>query len=207
MTKLPHNHSRENLLKRFAFHRLKETKINRGYTMSQALTTKDEGRKIKKREAKGRMKNLLMFLPNMFTMLGRLIKDSRVPLAEKTLFAAAIVYVIMPLDFIPDVIPFIGQVDDVYLVALVLLRLINRTEESVVRQHWKGGGDIVSLVNAAARLAPVLLPKKVSRVLSSKVELAPNINSITNVTKNRKPVLVERASGDKDERVKIASPS
>jgi uncharacterized membrane protein YkvA (DUF1232 family) len=85
--------------------------------MSQEQLTKHEGQKIKKREAKGRMKNLLMFLPNMFTLLGRLIRDSRVPIAEKTLFAAAIIYVIMPLDFIPDVIPFIGQVDDVYLVA------------------------------------------------------------------------------------------
>ena len=169
--------------------------------------TKNEGRKLKKREAKGRMKNVLMFLPNMFTLLGRLIKDSRVPVAEKTLFAAAIVYVIMPLDFIPDVIPFIGQVDDVYLVALTLVRLINRTDESVIRQHWKGGGDIVSLANSAASLAPMLLPKRVSRVLSSKVELAPNINSITDVTKNRKPVLVETASGDENERVKIASPS
>lgn len=169
--------------------------------------TKDEGQKIKKREAKGRMKNLLMFLPNMFTLLGRLIKDSRVPTGEKALFAAAIVYVIMPLDFIPDMIPFVGQVDDVYLVALTLLRLINRTDESVIREHWKGGGDIVSLANSAASLAPMLLPKRVSRVLSSKVELTPSFNSIADITKNRKPVLVETPQGDENERVKIASPS
>ena len=175
--------------------------------MSQAKVTKDEGQKIKKREAKGRMKNVLMFLPNMFTLLGRLIRDSRVPIAEKTLFAAAIVYVIMPLDFIPDVIPFIGQVDDVYLVALTLLRLINRTDESIVREHWKGDGDIVSLANSAASLAPMLLPKRVSRVLSSKVEMMSNVNSIADIAKNRKPILVESTSGDANERVKIASPS
>ena len=168
---------------------------------------RNEEQKLKKRQAKGKMKSLLMFLPNMFTLLGRLIKDSRVPVAEKTLFAAAIVYVIMPLDFIPDVIPFIGQVDDVYLVALTLVRLINRTDESVIREHWKGGGDIVSLVNAAANLAPMLLPKRVSRVLSSKVELTPNSNLIADIAKNRKPVLVESASGDENDRVKIASPS
>jgi hypothetical protein len=113
----------------------------------------------------------------------------------------------MPLDFIPDVIPFIGQVDDVYLVALTLLRLINRTDESVIREHWKGSGDIVSLANSAASLAPLLLPKRVSRVLSSKVELTPNINLITDIAKNKKPVLVETLSGDKNERVKIASQS
>lgn len=175
--------------------------------MSEKLTTTADGkRKIKKREAKGGMKNLLMFLPNMFTLLGRLIKDGRVPLAEKTLFAAAVVYVIMPLDFIPDVIPFVGQVDDIYLVALTLLRLINRTDENVIREHWKGDGDIVSLANSAASLAPVLLPKRVSRVLSSKVEVAPNIGSLTDITKNKKPVLVETGAESND-KVRIPSPS
>lgn len=175
--------------------------------MSGTEMTKNDGRKIKKREARGRMKNLLMFLPNMFTLLGRLIKDSRVPLAEKTLFGAAIVYVIMPLDFIPDVIPFVGQVDDIYLVALTLLRLLNKTDESIVREHWKGGGDIVALANSAASLAPMLLPRRVSRILSSKVEVTPNIGSLTDITKNRKPVLVEANDDDANERVKIASPS
>jgi uncharacterized membrane protein YkvA (DUF1232 family) len=171
----------------------------------------DEPGKVKrikpKAQAKSRMKNLLMFLPNMFTLLGRLIKDNRVPIAEKTLFAAAIIYVIMPLDFIPDVIPFIGQVDDAYLVALTLLRLINRTDASVIREHWKGGGDIVSLANSVASLAPMLLPKRVSRVLSSKVEVAPNLSSLTDITENKKPVLIEIDQGVENETVKIASPS
>jgi len=140
---------------------------------------------------KSRMSNFLMFLPNMFTLLGRLLKDSRVPLAEKALFAGAIVYVIMPLDFIPDVFPFIGQVDDLYLVALTLLRLLNRTDESIIRQHWSGGGDIVSLANSIASLAPVILPKRVTRVLSSKVELAPTSEIVKAVSK-RQPIMVEK---------------
>lgn len=164
--------------------------------MSETRMTKSKQSKIKRKESKGRMKSLLMFLPNMFTLLGRLIKDSRVSLADKTLFAAAIVYVIMPLDFIPDVIPFAGQVDDVYFVALSLLRLINRTDESVVREHWTGGGDIVSLANSVANIAPMLLPKRVSRILSSKIEMTSNISSLTDITKNKKPVLVETPEAD-----------
>jgi hypothetical protein len=89
---------------------------------------------------------------------------------------------------------------------LTLLRLINKTDESVIREHWKGGGDIVSLVNSAASLAPILLPKKVSRVLSSKVEVTPNIHSLTDITKTKKPFLVE-SHDESDEKVKIASPS
>ena len=148
-------------------------------------------KRVEKKEARGRMRNFLMFLPNMVKLLGGLLKDARVPTAEKALFVAAIVYVISPLDFIPDVFPFIGQVDDLYVVALVLLRLLNRTPETVVREHWTGGGDIVTLADSIARLAPMILPKRVARVLSAKVDLAPAGKALSNITKRDSAVVVE----------------
>lgn len=144
-----------------------------------------------KKEAKGRMRNFLMFLPNMVMLLGRLLKDGRVPTAEKALFLAAIVYVISPLDLIPDLFPFIGQVDDIYVVALTLLRLINRSDATVVRRHWSGGGDIVSLADSIAGIAPILLPKRVSRVLSSRVEMGSAAGVLKNVKKNHERLVVE----------------
>ena len=131
--------------------------------------------KLKNRERtelRSRMSGFLMFLPNLVMLLGRLLKDARVPNAEKALFLAAIVYVISPLDFIPDVFPFIGQVDDIYVVALTLLRLLNRTDANVIRENWSGGGDIVGLADSIAGIAPKILPKRVTRVLTSRVELA-----------------------------------
>lgn len=120
------------------------------------------------------MKNLLMFLPNMVALCGRLMMDSRVPAIDKALFAGAILYAISPLDFIPDVIPFVGQIDDAYLVALTLLRLINHTNTDVVREHWRGGGDVAQLAESVTSVASVILPKGVRRVLSSRVENAPS---------------------------------
>jgi uncharacterized membrane protein YkvA (DUF1232 family) len=167
--------------------------------MAKAETAKQtKPTRREKSQIKSRMGNFLMFLPNMFTLLGRLLKDSRVPLAEKALFAAAVVYVIMPLDFIPDVFPFIGQVDDIYLVALTLLRLLNRTDERIVRENWSGGGDIVSLANSVAGLAPMLLPKRVTRVLSSKVELAPTSEIVKAVSKRQKVLVEKPVFDDKD---------
>src|SRR5215467_11422562 len=115
------------------------------------------GKKLKKtgdKTLKSRMKNLLMFLPNMVVLSAKLMVDSRVPVTERALFAAAVIYVVIPFDFIPDMVPFIGQVDDLFLVALTLLRLIDRTDDMVVREHWRGGGDIVQLAQSAAKLAP-----------------------------------------------------
>lgn len=150
-----------------------------------------------RKEAKGRMRNFLMFLPNMVMLLGRMLMDARVPTTEKALFLAAIVYVISPLDLIPDLFPFIGQVDDIYVVALTLLRLINRSDAAVVREHWTGGGDIVSLADSVAGLAPMLLPKRVARVLSSRVEMGSAMSVLKNIKKRNEPLLVEFPQSEK----------
>ncbi len=155
-------------------------------------------------ELKGRLKSFLMFLPNMVTLLARLLKDGRVPTAEKALFLAAIVYVISPLDFIPDVFPFIGQVDDIYVVALTLLRLINRSDETVVRQLWPGGGDIVALADSIANIAPKFLPRRISRVITSRVELAPAGEIIRGIGTKEQSVVRELIS---DEDLKLDSRS
>jgi uncharacterized membrane protein YkvA (DUF1232 family) len=140
-------------------------------------------------EVKRRMKNLLMFLPNLVALCWRLLTDGRVSKIEKALVAGAIVYVISPLDFIPDFLPFVGQVDDVYLVALTLMRLLQSAPADVLRQHWRGGGDIVPLLDSIARVAPMILPKRVSHVLSAKVEPAGNAGKIVDNFSKRKPLL------------------
>jgi len=117
-------------------------------------------------EMKSRMKNLLMFVPNMILLCGRLLTDPRVPRTEKVLVA------VIPFDLIPDMIPFVGQLDDAYLIALTLLRLVDRTDPKVLREHWNGGGDIVQLVESMAMLTAKLLPKRIRRVLTSRVEVA-----------------------------------
>jgi uncharacterized membrane protein YkvA (DUF1232 family) len=136
------------------------------------------------------MSNLLLVIPNLLLLCARLMVDPRVPAKERLLVAGAIVYAFLPLDFIPDMIPFVGQVDDLYLIGLTLLRLMSVTDPRVVREHWRGGGDVVELIGSATLVAGKLLPKKIRRVLTSRVE-APNTpvgKSDTMLT----PLLVER---------------
>src|SRR5256885_132901 len=125
---------------------------------------------MRKSKLKSRMKNLLMFLPNMVILCLKLMVDKRVPRTERALFAAAVIYAIIQFDFIPDMIPFVGQIDDLFLISLTLLRLIDHTDDLVVREHWRGGGDIVQLAESAATIAPLLMPKRVARVLLAKVK-------------------------------------
>ena len=156
-------------------------------------------KRSEKRAIRGRMGNFLMFLPNLARLLGRLLKDTRVPTAEKALFVGAIVYFVMPVDLIPDIFPFIGQVDDIYVIALTLLRLVNRSDERIIREHWSGGGDIVSLADSIASIAPMFLPKRVSRILSSKVELAPAGEVMRSITDRSVPLVREIPIPDEDD--------
>jgi len=136
------------------------------------------------------MTNLLLVIPNLLLLSARLMVDPRVPAKERLLVAGAIVYAFMPLDFIPDMIPFVGQVDDAYLIALTLLRLMSVTEPNVVREHWRGGGDVVELIGSTALLAGRLLPRKIRRVLTSRVE-SPKVSSEQGKTL-AVPLLIER---------------
>lgn len=162
---------------------------------------KSSVKKISQTTLKSRMKNLLMFFPNMVVLSAKLMVDSRVPRTERALFAGAVIYAIIPFDFIPDMIPFIGQVDDLFLVALTLLRLIDRTDDMVVREHWRGGGDIVQLAESAATIAPLLMPKRVARVLLSKVKpTSEGTGLLANAAKGE-PVLVETPEREQPDRL------
>jgi uncharacterized membrane protein YkvA (DUF1232 family) len=138
-------------------------------------------------QARSRMKNLLLFIPNMVLLCLRLMTDSRVPTTEKALVAGAVIYAIIPLDFIPDMIPFVGQIDDAYLIAVTLLRLVERTDARVLREHWKGGGDVVQLIEAMAQMAGKLLPRRIRRVLTSRVDVAPEKEGVKGLPR---PLLV-----------------
>ena len=142
-------------------------------------------------EIKSRMKNLLMFLPNMIVLCARLLVDPRVPRTERALLGAAIIYAIVPFDFMPGMVPFVGEIGDAYLIALTLLRLIDKTDDHVVREHWRGGGDVVQLAESIVTIAPLLLPRRVSRVLLAKVEPTAEGSGLVATAASFEPLLVE----------------
>jgi uncharacterized membrane protein YkvA (DUF1232 family) len=123
-----------------------------------------------KRQMKSVMRGLLLFIPNLVKLLVKLLRDPRVSQADKAILAGIIMYVIVPLDVIPDFIPFIGQVDDAYLLAISILRLLNRAERDVVMDHWKGEQDIKTLVDNISVVAEYFLPKRLKNVLRGRIE-------------------------------------
>jgi len=69
--------------------------------------------------------------------------------------------------------------------------LIDRTDDRIVREHWRGGGDVVQLINSIVMIAPMMIPRSISRVLIAKVKpTAEGSGLLVNASKFE-PLMVE----------------
>ncbi len=90
-------------------------------------------------------------LINSFRLAWRLIRDNRVPWIIKLVPLIVLIYIISPLDFIPDFIVGIGQLDDLTILILGVQVFILLSPRSIVQQHRdeingvsRGGGSSAS---------------------------------------------------------------
>jgi uncharacterized membrane protein YkvA (DUF1232 family) len=106
-------------------------------------------------------------LPSYLRLLIGLISDSRVSKLDRFFVIAAVAYIISPIDFIPDIIPFFGEVDDVFILMIALQRLVNNAGRPVLLSHWRGDPDDVHNLNFARILsaAGFFLPASLKRRL------------------------------------------
>jgi uncharacterized membrane protein YkvA (DUF1232 family) len=106
-------------------------------------------------------------LPQYLRLLGGLVKDRRVSMVDKLLVLGAIAYIVMPIDLIPDFIPFFGEIDDLYLLVIALQRLIANAGRVVLLDHWTGEpADLADLnLRGALTAAAFFLPKRIRRRL------------------------------------------
>lgn len=118
--------------------------------------------------AKKAMKEALLFIPNFVKLIYRLLQDDRVTKTDKALLAATVAYVLSPWDFLPDMIPFLGQLDDLLLVALVLKRLMDSVEQEVLLEYWDGNKDLILTIEQITDLAVRFLPPGVYSKLVKK---------------------------------------
>jgi uncharacterized membrane protein YkvA (DUF1232 family) len=86
----------------------------------------------------GLLKDLVSFLPACVSLLRRLRRDPRVPLRAKIALAVAALWVISPIDLIPEFLPVIGPLDDALVVALALRYAGRHVPRSVLLEAWPG---------------------------------------------------------------------
>jgi uncharacterized membrane protein YkvA (DUF1232 family) len=90
------------------------------------------------------------FIPDCVVLFKRLLGDPRVPRSRKALLGVLVVYLALPIDLIPDVIPVAGQLDDLLLVVLVLRTVLRGSGEALLREHWPGPQESLEVIRRIA---------------------------------------------------------
>jgi uncharacterized membrane protein YkvA (DUF1232 family) len=106
------------------------------------------------------VKELLRALPNLLRLIAKLVGDPMLPRAAKIALAAAMVYLASPLDLLPDVIPFLGYLDDLLLASVLVDGLLNYVDRALILKYWPGTPDSLERIARAARMLAVWVPRR-----------------------------------------------
>jgi len=107
------------------------------------------------------VKALLRALPDLIRLVTRLATDPVLPRAAKIALAAAAVYLLSPIDLIPDFIPFVGYLDDLLLAAVVLDGILNWVDRGLVLRYWPGTPESLDKLARGARLLAIWVPRRI----------------------------------------------
>jgi uncharacterized membrane protein YkvA (DUF1232 family) len=82
-----------------------------------------------------RMTRLVVKLPTYVRVVWGIVRDPRTPIGLKSMLVAALAYVVLPIDLVPDAIPILGQADDLTVLLLVLDMFIQNAPPEVRAEH------------------------------------------------------------------------
>ncbi len=74
-------------------------------------------------------------LVQMLRLVWRLMQDPRVPIFPKLIIPAAIIYVLSPIDLLPDLILGLGQVDDIAIFFFSIKFFVDMCPPDIVEEH------------------------------------------------------------------------
>ena len=86
----------------------------------------------------GLLKDLAGFLPACVTLARRLRADPRVPWQARAAVTVAGLWVLSPIDLLPEFLPVVGPLDDVVVVTLALRYAARRVPREVLLEAWPG---------------------------------------------------------------------
>jgi uncharacterized membrane protein YkvA (DUF1232 family) len=91
----------------------------------------------------GAAKDLATVLPASATAARRLRRDPRVPRRARVAVVIALIWVLSPIDLIPEFLPIIGPLDDVLVVALAFRYAARQVPRAVLLEAWPADPHIL----------------------------------------------------------------
>jgi len=95
-----------------------------------------------------RLRDLVRIVPDVLRLVRHLLADTAVPGRVRVALAVLLVWLVSPIDLIPDFIPVLGPVDDVVVAVLVLRYVRRQLGEPELRRRWSGTPEGFRLLTA-----------------------------------------------------------
>ncbi len=105
-------------------------------------------------------------LPNVAKLIFRILRDERVPRSTKVFAAGMGVYLVSPIDLLPEaILGPLGKVDDLLLAAYTVDRLVKVAGPQVVAEHWDGSTEAGEFVETLLDITSHLVPRPIRQLL------------------------------------------
>ena len=92
------------------------------------------------------IKDLLFLLPDFVILFSRILTDKRVPNKQKLILSCVLGYVVMPIDLIPDFVPFFGLIDDLIIAIYGVHFLMTEIDRQIITENWPGHENILTKI-------------------------------------------------------------
>jgi uncharacterized membrane protein YkvA (DUF1232 family) len=100
-----------------------------------------------------RLRDLVAVVPDVLRLVRSLLADRSVPMAVRLVLVALLVWLVSPIDLIPEFVPVLGPLDDVIVAVLVLRYVARRLGLAELRRRWQGsdaGFDLLARILGGA---------------------------------------------------------
>jgi uncharacterized membrane protein YkvA (DUF1232 family) len=85
-----------------------------------------------------RLPDLVRLAPDTARLVGRLAKDPTLPRTVRWRLAALLVYLVSPIDLVPDFVPVVGLLDDAIVLTLTLRSVVRAAGTEAIDRQWPG---------------------------------------------------------------------
>jgi uncharacterized membrane protein YkvA (DUF1232 family) len=98
------------------------------------------------------MRATLRLLPDLIRLLRQLAADPDLPRGVRIRLILLLMYLLSPIDLVPDFVPVLGYADDVIIVAIALRSVTRRAGPEALQRHWPGTPQGLQAIRQLARV-------------------------------------------------------
>jgi uncharacterized membrane protein YkvA (DUF1232 family) len=101
----------------------------------------------------------------LMNFLRALSEDDRIPLQNRLVLGGLLIYLVTPIDIIPDFIPILGWLDDAFVTILILDYVFNSADTETILAHYPWSKKHFGRMRTYAERLSWMIPERLKKIL------------------------------------------